>query len=546
MTRHFFLPALIAIASILADQTEVWPAASGLPNEAPSCVEFAPAVKQVDGKAVGIEECRILSEETVFNIRGHRYRRLEIRISGTVDGWAVKEKGPRSIYFTDGPDFVFAQPGHPGKRYRGIAKYEAAKGSGMTILYPDDPCQWNGKLFVTAHGAGSYGPVGALLPHDWNQKFNMLAGVNRYIGLMVDKGYAVAHTMRSSSRIGGDIGVSLEDGTTLKNYNLSAHGGLIISWTKVAESILLKRLGAEPRRVYYYGHSAGGFLGRLINYQPGLNADAGGKLMFHGFLIDDSGGGLWLPKLVIDGRDMLFTTDEDRRRFVKQIDISHQLYLGETGDYLVNKRENTRILKEKGLGEKHRVYEIRGVSHFDAGQVSRLDLVHQNLDLGGIFDALIDRLDEWVERERPPAPSKADPSELGGTKRDGINENSAIALPEIACPLGVYHIFPRQLPSGRRGGQETAFAAFDGINLEPLDSRGVFVDMNGNGIRDRRETVAHAWQRLGLLKPGQRLNRDRYKSCVQNAVSKLVSQGLLPKKVGEFYIEQAAKVRIRD
>jgi hypothetical protein len=70
--------------------------------------------------------------------------------------------------------------------------------------------------------------------------------------------------------------------------------------------------------------------------------------------------------------------------------------------------------------------------------------------------------------------------------------------------------------------------------------------MNGNGIRDRRETAAHAWQRLGLLKPGQKFNRDRYKSCVQNAVSKLVSQGLLPKKVGEFYIEQAAKVRIRD
>jgi hypothetical protein len=542
VTRHFFLVCLIAIASILADQTEVWPAASEHPKEAASCMEFAPAVKQVDGKTVGIEECRILSEETVFNIRGHRYRRLEIRISGTVDGWALKEKGPRSIYFTDGPDFVFVQSGHPGKRYRGIAKYEAAKGSGMTLLYPDDPRQWNGKLFVTAHGGGAYGPVGALLPRDGNQKFNTLAGVNRYIGLMVDKGYAVAHTMRSASRIAGDIAVSLEDGTTLKNYNLSAHGGLIISWTKAAESILLKRFGAEPRRVYFYGHSAGGFLGRLINYQPGLNADASGKLMFHGFLLDDSGGGLWLPKLVIDGRDVLFTTDEDRRRFVKQIDITHQLYLGEAGDYLAYKRENARILKEKGLGEKHRVYEIRGVSHFDAGQVSRLDLVHQSLDLGGIFDALIDRLDEWVEKEKPPPPSKADALELGDTKR----ENPAIALPEITCPLGVYHIFPRELPPGRRGGQETAFAAFDGINLEPLDSRGVLVDMNGNGLRDRRETVVQAWQRLGLLKPGQKLNRDRYKSCVQNAVSKLVSQGLLPEKVGEFYIEQAAKVRIRD
>jgi len=95
--------------------------------------------------------------------------------------------------------------------------------------------------------------------------------------------------------------------------------------------------------------------------------------------------------LITDNKDVLFTTDEDRRRFAKQIDITHMLYAGDTGDYLQNKRENARLLGEKGLSEKHRLYEIRGVSHFDAGQVSRPDLVSQTLDLGGIFDALIDR-----------------------------------------------------------------------------------------------------------------------------------------------------------
>src|SRR5438067_10922843 len=80
------------------------------------------------------------------------------------------------------------------------------------------------------------------------------------------------------------------------------------------------------------------------------------------------------------------------------------LYACDTGDYLQNKRENARLLREKGLSAAHRLYEIRGVSHFDAGQVSRPDLVNQTLDLGGVFDALIDRpMSGWKEmlRRRP-------------------------------------------------------------------------------------------------------------------------------------------------
>ena len=80
--------------------------------------------------------------------------------------------------------------------------------------------------------------------------------------------------------------------------------------------------------------------------------------------------------------------------------------------------------------------------------------------------------------------------------------------------------------------------------MEPLDSRGVFVDMNGDGVRDKRETVSQAWQRLGLLKPGQKLTQAVYSACVNAAASKLVKEGLLPKKVGEFYAEQANKARL--
>jgi Alpha/beta hydrolase domain len=526
---------------------------SGLPQEkqklaakfkdAVSCNELAAPNKQVMGKPVGVEQCQIISEETVYDIKGHKFRRVEIRLTGTVEGWASTEKGSRAIYFTDGPDFVFTQSGLTGPRARGIARYEASTGHGMTIFYPEDPRQWNGKLYITAHGAGSYGAIGALVPRDPNAKFNPLQNINRYVTLMIDKGYAVAHTMSSSDRTRGDVTVTLEDGTTLKN-NLSSHGGLIRSWTNLAQNLISKRIGSKPGRTYFYGHSAGGFLGRLINYQPGANMDADGKPVFDGFLLDDAGGGLWLPKLVIDNKDVLFTTDQDRQRFAKQIDITHVLYAGETEDYLQNKRENARILGEKGLGAKHRMYEIRGVSHFDAGQVSRSDLVFQSLDLSGIFDALIDRLDSWVDKDIAPPPTKSDLMELSRANNHGTNKDSAVALPEVACPLGVYYIFPPQLDPGRRGGQETAFAAFDGTNLEPLDGRGVFVDMNGSGVRDKRETVTQAWQRLGLLKAGQKFTQSAYTGCVKAAATKLVKEGLLPIKVAEFYVERAGKTRL--
>ena len=209
--------------------------------------------------------------------------------------------------------------------------------------------------------------------------------------------------------------MTLEDGTTLKN-NLSAHARLLTTWTTLAQNLISKRIGAKPKRTYFYGHSAGGFLGRLINYQPGANTDEDGKPIFEGFLIDDAGAGLWLPKLVLDNKDVLFTTDQDRKRFVKQIDVTHMLYAGETWDFIQKKRENARLLLEKGLGAKHRMYEIRGVSHFDAGNVSRRDLVFQTLDLSGLFDALIDRLDSWVDKDVPPPPTMSDFAELGGSE----------------------------------------------------------------------------------------------------------------------------------
>jgi hypothetical protein len=312
--------------------------------------------------------------------------------------------------------------------------------------------------------------------------------------------------------------------------NVSSHAGFITGFARIAGNMVQSKLGRKAEKTYFYGFSAGGFLGRLVQYLPGANRGDDGQPVFDGFLLGDAGSGYWLPVLAKDGKDTLFVGD-DRNRFVPQIDITHQLYLGEDGSGLGRKRENAKILLDKGLGDKHRMYEVRGVSHIDAGQVSRPELVAQALDLGALNESLIDILDRWVTKGEAPPPSKSD------LVRDGKNE--AVALPEVACPLGVYYAMPAVHGTSRRSYQETAFAAFDGAELEPLDGRGQFVDMNGNGVRDKRETLAQAWTRLGLLKAGERLTPARYTTCVANAAAKLVDQGLLPPRVLAWYVNRA-------
>jgi hypothetical protein len=495
------------------------------------CDEFLPPRKQVGGRSIGPDECRIVSEEIVFNLEGRRFRRLELRISGTVDGFAVKQ-GPRTEYFNDAPDFVFAQSGNNGPRFHGTGRYSGATGHGMTLFVPIAATSWNGKLYVTAHGAGAYGGVNTLIRRNPEADFHPLANHNRYVGLMLDGGYAVAHTLRSTQIGGGDVAITLDDRTSAK-ANISSHGGFIRDMTSIAENVLQRQLGRAPTRTYFYGFSAGGFLGRMVNYVPGMNSRSDGRPLFDAFLIDDAGGGEWRPVLMVDGKDTLFV-GEDKARFRPQIDITHQLYAGDGNDFLVKKRQNAEILRAKGLGDKHRVYEVRGVSHFDAGQTQLADLVPQTLDLGGLIASFIDMLDRWVEKGEAPPPSRTDVAALTGA------ENPAIALPEVACPLGIHYVFPAAHGTSRRAYQETAFAAFDGVNQEPIDGRGQYVDMNGNGKRDARESVAQAWTRLGLLSAGERFTQGKYLACVAAAAAKLVDQGFLAPRVLPYYVNRAA------
>jgi len=290
-------------------------------------------------------------------------------------------------------------------------------------------------------------------------------------------------------------------------------------------------------------------MGRGLNYTPGLNSGrdgVDGRPAFDGLLLDDAAAGGWLPVVMKDGRDVLFSTDAEKARFVPQIDITHQMYNNiwpstkagfMSSSYLANKRNNARILRDKRLTAKHRMYEVRSISH--SGGESLPDGRRgefQILDMSKLMDRFMDLLDLWVETGAEPPPTRSDWAPIGDG--DGTIEHAAIVFPEVACPLGVYFPYPNTTAG------TTSFAAFTGEGLEPLDANGVFADMNRNGVWDFRETPTAAWQRLGLLTKGEQLTRARYAACVQKEAEQLRQDGFFSQQTVQWYIEQAKKTEL--
>jgi len=558
------------------------------------CNAYIGPGQTVHDSPVGPETCSVVEEPEFRNAYGSDYRRLQIGISGTIAGYTVIGR-PRLEMLTDLPEFAFAQRGNLGPYFHGIGTYYAEKGSGITLFLPKSDQDWNGKLFVLVHGMSSYGSVGELQPRKPDQ-YNPLMGDNSFAGLMIDKGYAVAYTSRPAARHenGASEQVTLDDGTVLEGKSFGYHAGLIRDWTEIAENLIQGELGRRPHRTYFYGKSAGASLGHLFNYAPGANTFANGERIFDGLLCDDPGGGWYMPTIHFkrvegpsgrfhverDEQDHLHFNEAHRNAFAAQFDVVHQAYVGAdfvAGDYLSMKRKNARLLNQKGLGKKSRTYEIVGMSHADAGNEWPSELWSQNLELSGIFDVLIDVLDEWVEQGIEPGPTRSDDYNLGDIDGNGQLENPAVSLPEIACPTGLYYEFP---PGVSRPGR-TGFAPyletprfpinadttpllaekrvryglglpdFDEEWLEPLDSRGRPLDMNHNHVRDTRETIEQAWKRrasegeiYGILSPDEKLTHARYVSCVARVVSELAKQRLISETAMVHYITEATESHI--
>ena len=509
-----------------------------------SCDSLLMAAREVRGQQVGPTSC--LMQETTVTIAGRPFRRLDIGLNGSVDG-VVTRTGDYKEYLTNAPDLVFPQTADSGPRFLAVAQYHRDKGAAMTVVFPSSLGAWNGKDWVTVHGRGTSFKEGNLKAWDKNlDPARPLADLNKYDLLMLSKGFALVKTRRTSSEGLGEILATLENGTTVDDVAFNDSARYIMDFATVAHNAIASRLGRRPSRTYLYGHSAGARIGRGLNYTPGLNRDSDGTVFFDGILADDGAAGGWLPVLMKDGKDVLLMTDAERSAFVPQLDISHQMYNNiwpskkpeyMSSSYLANKRSNARILSEKGLAGKHRMYEVRAISHSGGENLpdGRRGEV-QILDMSRLMDRFIDMLDAWVDRGEAPPPSRTDAR--GATERDGRNTHPALAFPEVACPLGVYFPYPNSTAA------TTSFAAFTGTGLEPLDGSGVFVDMNRNGVWDERETLTDAWRRLGLLRPLEALTKDRYVGCVQTAAGVLATDGFLSPANATWYVDQARQAEI--
>jgi Alpha/beta hydrolase domain len=490
--------------------------------------------REIKGQRVGPSSC--LMQESDVSVDGTRVHRIDVGLDGTVDGYLAKV-GDYKEYFTNSPDLVFPQTWGPRPIFFGVAKYERDKGAAMTIVFPTDRAAWNHKMFVMVHGRGVSFKDGSLEPWDKNAD-----DLDKYDRLLLAKGYAVVKTHRSTVENIGEITATLEGGTTVDYVAFNDTARYVMDFTEVAKTMIAARLGM-PGRTYFYGHSAGARIGHGLNYTPGLNVGRDGKRFFDGFLNDDPAAGTWYPVVIKDGKDVLFTTDADRAAFVPQIDVAHQMYNNiwppkhpdwMSSSYLENKRNNAKILRDKGLGAKYRMYEVRSISHSGGenlpdGKRGPLEI----LDLSRMMERFVDLLDAWVERAVAPPPTRSDWAELGDVDRDGTIENPALAFPEVACPLGVYYSYPEST-SGT-----TAFAAFTGKGLEPLDTKKVFVDMNRNGVWDYRETATTAWRRLGLLRKDEELTREKYIACVQRAAEQLRKDGFFSDATAAAYVSRA-------
>jgi hypothetical protein len=493
-------------------------------------------------------------------LEGRGFIRLDVGLDGTVDG-LLPTTGDHKGYLTNAPDLVFLQATDAGPRVFAVATYERDKGAAMTVIFPRDASAWNGKMWLTAHGRGRSFNEGNLKPWDRNlDPVDPVRDLDKYDRLMLAKGYALVKTYRStpagpdvprttSPQEPGEILARLEDGTTVDYASFNDSANYLKDFADVSRRILERRLGQAPRRTYFYGHSAGARIGRGINYSSGLNRGRDGRTMFDAFLLDDPAAGTWLPVVMKDGRDVLFSTDAEKAAFVPQLEVWHQMYNNiwpvrkapfMSDSYLANKRQNARILGEKGLTPKYRFYEVRGISHqggetLPDGRQGQIQI----LDLSKLMSSFIDMVDRWADQGVAPPPSRSDWVSLGDTNHDGVIDRGALAFPEVACPLGVYYPYPNTT-SGT-----TAYAPFSGDGLEPLDRGNVFIDMNRNGVWDYREDVSAAWRRLGLLRAGETLTRPAYVACVQRAVDALRQDGFFSDRIAQAYVEQARTIELQ-
>ncbi|MBV9119825.1 MAG: hypothetical protein JOZ39_03880 [Chloroflexi bacterium] len=485
------------------------------------------------------------------DVLGVPWRRIEVGFSGSTDG-VVAFEGPipelaedRYSWMYDAPDLTMPQehfltvdrlapyplPVKPGDgnthpRHYARARFTSEAGAGMSVFLPEKKERWNGKLCLIQHGSGNYTALGQLKPRSRADLFTPGTGAHLFAEVMVDRGYAVAYLRKDASR--PPLGVTtatLEDGSTIRT-TFVGHVALPFAMVLLAQDYVEKQMGARPRRTYFYGHSGGGIAAHVMNFASGANRAQDGSRIIDGFLADDAGNGIYMPIEFRDGQDVCLTSEADSDLFAPQIDLTRQLY--NPLSYLAAKRETARLLREKGLGNKHRYYEIRGISHFDAGQMDRAGDPGA-LDLGAFIGAMLDMLDRWVDLCIEPPASRADMPDF---ERPGVD------LPEVTCPLGIYYAAPAGF-QGNMAASRTGLAPFDGTSAPPVSAdTGATVDIGGS----KAQSMEAAWRRLGLLAQDEKFTEATYAQRLTAAAADAVAQGWLPGEMAAWYAREAGRL----
>jgi hypothetical protein len=480
----------------------------------------------------------------------------------------------------------------------GYYQYTQETPASVEVLIPEDPADWNGHMWILVHGAGRFPPLN-FHPREAG-KFNRYTETSESAGALMDMGFAVVWTRRDAAitdpaSMAVANTVVLDDGTELGGPGKLGMGfndniGVIRDYTVISRNYITEQLGQRPEKLFYRGHSAGGAMGRSILVIRGMNTDHSGEQLFHGFYIDDSAGGrgatsyFWKAQVIDElgsfrlapsDEDYLVFSGEQMRYMTPVIEVIHGAYAGGNtstvprlfeqvpATYFQYKRENTRINIEKGLGDTWKSYEIAGTSHSDASAEAfdYPDLAKDMVDIGGVAIKLEQALVDWVLNGIKPPETRVDAYDV--LELDP-KAGPAIQLPETACPRGIFRPYMNR-PDGTAVGSSPALfipylsfpapqinemqprpAGFKEEWLEPLDRFGYLVDMTGSAHRMTRPSIEQAWHiryregnKTGILRPYERLTRERYVSCVTNVVNELYADGLLLEEARDWYIDKA-------
>src|SRR5690606_391424 len=129
--------------------------------------------------------------------------------------------------------FISQARGNVGPYKPGVARYQYTKDTpnSIELLIPQNASDWNGSMWVLAHGAGRFTPL-RFHPREPN-KFNRYTETSQQAGTLIDEGFAVVWTRRDASSANEneslDVAnaVTLDDGTKLRGLGFNNHLGLI-------------------------------------------------------------------------------------------------------------------------------------------------------------------------------------------------------------------------------------------------------------------------------------------------------------------------------